>query len=172
VKRYLVFALAIFFATITTSYAGLQRDCSPQSLSADRILVLKGDRKLILLRNGKPIKEYNIALGRHPIGRKVRRGDGRTPEGIYRIDRRNIRSRYHMALHISYPNRDDIAQARARGVPPGRMIMIHGLGDTLGFLGKYHTEVDWTAGCIAVTNQEIEEIWKAVPNGVPVEIRK
>jgi hypothetical protein len=172
VKRHFTFAITIFFATIAMAYAGPQKDCLSQPISADRILVLKGERKLILLRNGRPIKEYHIALGRNPTGRKVRRGDGRTPEGIYRIDSRNIRSQFHMALHISYPNKDDIARARARGVSPGRMIMIHGLGDLLGFLGEYHTAVDWTGGCIAVTNEEIEEIWKAVPDGIRVEIRE
>lgn len=173
VKVHLALAVTIFFTAVAATYANLQPDCSPlpSSLSADRILVLKGERKLILLRNGNPIKEYHIALGNHPTGRKVRQGDGRTPEGIYRIDRRNTRSRFYMALHISYPNKNDIARAQALGVSPGGMIMIHGLGNRLSFLGPYHTVVNWTRGCIAVTNEEIEEIWKSVPDGVPVEIR-
>jgi murein L,D-transpeptidase YafK len=164
-------AVTIFFTAVAITYANLQPDCSPQPLSADKILVLKEERKLILLRNGEPMKEYHIALGNRPTGRKVRQGDGRTPEGIYRIDCRNTRSRFYMALHISYPNKNDIARARALGVSPGGMIMIHGLGNRLGFLGSYHTAVDWTRGCIAVTNEEIEEIWKAVSDGILVEIR-
>jgi murein L,D-transpeptidase YafK len=169
---HLLLAAAIFFATVAVTYADLQPDCSTQPVSADKILVLKGERKLILLKNDEPVKEYQIALGRNPTGRKVRQGDSRTPEGIYRIDSRKTRSKFHMALHISYPNKNDLARAKALGVSPGGMIMIHGLGDVLGFLGSYHTAADWTRGCIAVTNEEIEEIWRAVPDGILVEIRE
>lgn len=97
-------------------------------------------------------------------------GDGRTPEGVYSIDRRKVKSTFHRALHVSYPNDDDLAQAKARSVSPGGDIMIHGLPNGLGFLGKLHLKGDWTAGCIAVTNPQIEEIWRAVPDGTKVEI--
>jgi len=171
VKIKVVLVLMIFFAAVAVGHAwlGIDRDARP--LSADKILVLKGERKLILLKNGEQIREYNIALGISPIGRKERQGDGRTPEGIYRIDCRNPKSKFYMALHISYPKKEDVERARAMGVSPGGEIMIHGLGDRFAYLGPSHRVVDWTKGCIAVTNEEIEEIWRAVPDGVIVEIR-
>jgi murein L,D-transpeptidase YafK len=116
------------------------------------------------------LKTYVVALGRHPDGKKAEEGDGKTPEGTYTIDRRKIKSNFHRALHISYPNGSDAAQAKLRGVSPGGDIMIHGLPNLLSFVGQYHTIRDWTQGCVAVTNQEIEEIWRAAPDGTPVEI--
>jgi murein L,D-transpeptidase YafK len=138
---------------------------------ADRILILKSERKLQLMHAGKVFKTYKVALGPRPIGHKEREGDGRTPEGTYVIDYRNARSQFHRALHVSYPNAIDRAAARKRGVNPGGMIMIHGLGQEFGWVGSAHTAKDWTLGCIAVTNEEIEEIWSLVADGTPVEIR-
>jgi len=108
-----------------------------------------------LFASGKVLRTYPIALGGNPIGVKTREGDRKTPEGIYLIDGRNARSAYHLALHISYPSPADVERARRTGVNPGGDIMIHG----------------WTRGCIAVTNPEIEEIWAAVPDGTPIELR-
>jgi murein L,D-transpeptidase YafK len=108
---------------------------------------------------------------RRRAGYKQREGDGRTPEGRYAIDFKNPRSRFHLALRISYPDASDRDSARRRGVPPGGDIMIHGLPNGLGWLGKYHLWRDWTDGCIAVTNGQIEEIWASVDVGTPVEIR-
>lgn len=142
-----------------------------QPLRADRILVEKSHRRLTLLWKGTPVKSYDVALGGAPAGRKQCQGDNRTPEGLYRIDARNAASRYHRALHVSYPNAQDLANARHLRCSPGGDIMIHGLPNGYGWLGASHRLHDWTLGCIAVTDAEIEEIWDAVPNGTAVEIR-
>lgn len=139
--------------------------------SADRILIEKKERRLTLFSKGKVLKTYRIALGGNPDGPKERQGDNKTPEGIYRIDSRNRDSRYHLSLHISYPNEKDKKRAQELGVSPGGDIMIHGIKNGLAWVGDLHREVDWTQGCIAVTNQEIEEIERLVPNGTIVEIR-
>lgn len=138
---------------------------------ADKILVEKGERRMTLFAKGKVLKTYNIALGGDPVGPKERQGDNKTPEGMYRIDSRNRDSQYHLSLHISYPNEKDKKRARQLGVSPGGDIMIHGLKNGFSWAGEFHTGVDWTKGCIAVTDEEIEEIDKLVPNGTPVEIR-
>lgn len=142
----------------------------PTGARADRVLVDKSQHRLVLLRNNKPLKIYRIALGRTPTGHKVCEGDGRTPEGSYRIDFRKRDSAFHRALHISYPDANDIQVARRRGVDPGGAIMIHGARNGLGWLGSLHRLVDWTAGCIGLTNWEIEELWRAVPDGTPIMI--
>lgn len=138
---------------------------------ADSVLILKKDHVLQLLAGGKVIKTYNVALGQGGLAAKEREGDGRTPEGHYVIDSRNPDSHYHMALHVSYPNADDRKRAAKLGVAPGGAIMIHGLPKGQGWIGAAHRLHDWTLGCIAVTDSEIEEIWKLVPTGTPVEIR-
>jgi murein L,D-transpeptidase YafK len=140
------------------------------NLVADKVLVEKAARKLTLIQNGNPVRTYRIALGKNPEGPKVQEGDGRTPEGLYVIDWRNPRSAFHLSLHISYPNAADRTQAQALGVQPGGDIMIHGVKDELSPLGSAHRPSDWTEGCIAVTNDEIEEIWNLVPDGTVVEI--
>lgn len=138
---------------------------------ANRILIEKKARRLTLFARGKELKSYPIALGGNPNGPKERQGDNKTPEGIYRIESRNRNSSYHLALRISYPNERDKKRAKERGVSPGGDIMIHGIKNGFSWVGGLHTEADWTQGCIAVTNQEIEEIEKLVPNGTTVEIR-
>ena len=140
-------------------------------MSADRVVVAKAARKLLVYRGDRLLATYRIALGRNPIGHKEREGDGRTPEGSYVIDFRKRDSDFHRALHISYPNNEDRRRAGQRKVPPGGAIMIHGLPNGMGRIGKAHTLRDWTDGCIAVTNEEIEEIWRLVPNGTPITIR-
>lgn len=149
------------------------RDQSPLSpaLLADRIVVYKAERELLLVAEGKTLKRYRIALGGHPQGHKTQEGDRRTPEGVYRIAGRNPRSAYHLSLRINYPNEDDRIQAATRGVSPGGDIMIHGLPNGFGWIGRLHRWADWTAGCIAVTDSEIEEIWRSVPDETPVEIK-
>lgn len=144
---------------------------APPPEKADRILVHKSRRELILLRQGRTLKTYKIALGQNPVGAKEREGDKRTPEGLYTIDGRYRQSPYHWALHISYPNADDLRRARQLRVSPGSAILIHGLPNGQGSLGAAHRQTDWTWGCIAVTNEEIEEIWDLVPDGTPIEIR-
>ena len=150
----------------------LQNEVSSlQKGPADKILIEKKERRLTLISKGKVLKTYKIALGGNPIGSKERQGDNKTPEGSYVIDSRNRDSRYHLSLHISYPNERDRKRAKQRGVSPGGDIMIHGIKNGLSWVGDRHTEIDWTKGCIAVTDEEIEEIDKLVPNGTLVEIR-
>jgi len=136
----------------------------------DRIIVHKHARTLDLMHAGQVIRTYKIALGSEPVGPKARQGDHRTPEGTYVIDNRNANSKFHRSLHISYPNAADRERAHKLGVSPGGDIFIHGLPNGYGFVGAAHRARDWTDGCIAVTDQEIEEIWRAVDNGTPVEI--
>ena len=138
---------------------------------ADKILIEKKERRLTLISKGKVLKTYKIALGGNPNGPKERQGDNKTPEGTYVIDSRNRDSRYHRSLHISYPNEKDKKQAKELGVSAGGDIMIHGIKNGFSWVGDLHTEVDWTKGCIAVTDEEIEEIVKLAPNGTIVEIR-
>ncbi len=144
----------------------------PTRARADKVLVIKSERRLVLLRSGKPLRSYRVALGADPVGHKNRQGDARTPEGNYRIDWRNPKSKFHLSLHISYPNKADKARARKQGVSPGGDIMIHGMANGYGYIGRLHRFLDWTNGCIAVTDREIKEIWRAVPNGTPIEIRR
>jgi len=138
---------------------------------ADKILIEKNERRLTLSSRGKVHKNYKIALGGNPNGPKERQGDNKTPEGTYIIDSRNRDSRYHLSLHISYPNVKDKKRAKELGVSPGGDIMIHGIKNGFSWAGDLHTEVDWTKGCIAVTDEEIEEIDRLAPNGTIVEIR-
>jgi tetratricopeptide (TPR) repeat protein len=142
-----------------------------QKGSVDRILIEKSTRRLMLISQGEVLKSYNIALGGNPIGPKERQGDNKTPEGTYVIDGRNKDSRFHLSLHISYPNERDKKRARELGVSPGGDIMIHGIKNGFSWVGDAHTAVDWTKGCIAVTDEEIEESDRLVPNGTIVEIR-
>jgi murein L,D-transpeptidase YafK len=135
------------------------------------VLVEKAVRRLTLLRNGKALKTYSVALGRVPVGAKEYEGDQRTPEGIYRIDFHKPDSDYHLALHISYPEPHDVERAAAQGLSAGSDIMIHGLPNGRGWIGRFHRQSDWTAGCIAAADFEIEEIYRTVPDGTPVELR-
>ena len=138
---------------------------------ADYVVIEKAAHRLSLYRSGHLMKTYKIALGPNATGPKEREGDGRTPEGRYIIDSRNPKSAFHRALHISYPNDEDRRHARRLGVSPGGAIMIHGLPNGMGAIGIAHLLRDWTQGCIAVTNEEIEEIWRLVPNGTRVDIK-
>ena len=146
-------------------------DSAVQRGSVDRIRIEKSARRMMLISQGEVLKSYNIALGGNPIGPKERKGDNKTPEGIYVIDGRNKDSRFHLSLRISYPNERDKNRAKELGVSPGGDIMIHGIKNGFTWVGDAHTGVDWTKGCIAVTDQEIEEISKLAPNGTIVEIR-
>lgn len=137
---------------------------------ADKIVVFKSQRKLELLRKGEVIRSYHVALGRNPIGPKVERGDGKTPEGTYFIDRRNPESDYHLSLHISYPETADLKRAAALNVDPGANILIHGEPNILNHEGKANLLKDWTAGCIALHNADMDEVWRLVDDGVTVEI--
>jgi murein L,D-transpeptidase YafK len=148
--------------------SGAPKKLPPQ---ADRIVIVKSQRTMTLLRNGVALKTYKVALGHEPQGAKTKQGDNRTPEGLYAIDLRNPHSQFHLALRISYPNATDREHARRLGVDPGGAIMIHGLPASYAWMGALHRQTDWTLGCVAVTNPEIEEIWSMVPLGTAVEIK-
>ncbi len=142
-----------------------------QKGTIDRILIEKSARRMTLISQGEALKSYKIALGGNPVGPKERQGDNKTPEGIYTIDGRNKESRFHLSLRVSYPNERDRNRAKELGVSPGGDIMIHSIKNGLSWVGDAHSGIDWTKGCIAVTDGEIEEIDKLVPNGTVVEIR-
>lgn len=137
---------------------------------ADLILVRKGERRLYLMRRGEVLRSYRVALGLNPVGHKERSGDFRTPEGRYRIERRNPRSDFFLSLQVSYPNSRDAAYARRNGWAPGGSIMIHGLPNEPRKNADYYATQDWTDGCIAVSNAEMLEIWMFVSNNTPIEI--
>jgi tetratricopeptide (TPR) repeat protein len=142
-----------------------------QKASVDKIVIEKKARRLTLISKGEVLKTYKIALGGNPIGPKERQGDNKTPEGTYVINSRNRDSHYHRSLHISYPNERDKKRARELGVSPGGNIMIHGIKNGFSWVGDAQAEADWTKGCIAVTDEEIEEIDRLAANGTIVEIR-
>lgn len=149
------------------SYGGHE----PASFKAGMIIVRKQERRLYLIsQDGAPLKSYRVALGFEPYGPKRAEGDGRTPEGIYTIDGRNPESRFHRSLRISYPNALDQARADAAGYSPGGEIVIHGIGNVPQSAARQHPNLDWTEGCIAVTNAEIDELWQAVEDGTPIAI--
>lgn len=136
----------------------------------DRLVVNKSKRQLLAYSNGQLLKTYKISLGRQPIGDKEFEGDKKTPEGVYFINDKNPTSGYHKNLGISYPNKDDIKNAKLLGKPTGGDIKIHGLRNKTGFIGKFHRWFDWTLGCIAVTDNEIDELYNAVEIGTQIEI--
>jgi murein L,D-transpeptidase YafK len=138
---------------------------------ADRIVVEKSARRMTLLRGDDVLARYDIALGGDPVGHKQKEGDGRTPEGRYAVDFKHPRSRFHLALRISYPDANDRDNAHRIGASPGGDIMIHGLPNGLGWIGGLHRIRDWTDGCVAVTNDDIENIWAMASIGTPVEIK-
>jgi len=144
----------------------------PKNARITKILVLKNQRKLILFENDQEIKTYKISLGFQPIGHKQFEGDGKTPEGLYTINDKNSKSAYHLNLGISYPNEKDKAYANSKNKNPGGDIKIHGLKNNMINIGKLHRFKDWTLGCIALTNSEIEELFNHVEKGTPIEIRK
>jgi murein L,D-transpeptidase YafK len=141
------------------------------ALHVDRVVVLKNERTLELLSRGKVVKTYKVALGGDPVGPKTRQGDHKTPEGVYILDFRNAHSQFYKSIHISYPSAHDRAFARQKGVSPGGDVFVHGLPNGFGVVGAAHRLKDWTDGCIAVTNREMDEIWRAVPDGTRIEIR-
>jgi murein L,D-transpeptidase YafK len=167
-----------FAATKTVARAdGLTESTQPVVIrstetmpTADRIVVRKAQRKLYLMRGDTVLRSYNVKLGLNPVGHKERAGDFRTPEGRYRLTRRNPRSDFFLSIQVSYPNDDDVKHARRNGWDAGGSIMIHGLPNTLKRPPDYYERRDWTDGCIAVTNSEMVEIWLLVPDNAPIEI--
>ncbi|HKT20073.1 MAG TPA: L,D-transpeptidase family protein [Stellaceae bacterium] len=168
-RRQLCRDLALAAAGLSAgSFAAKARAGEP---IADRILVLKSQRVLLLMRGERRLAQFPIALGAHPIGPKQRQGDQRTPEGLYHVDGFNPRSRYHRALHISYPNEWDVQRALAAGFQPGGDIEIHGLPPDFAHYDPVTFHKDWTNGCISVSDPAMDAIWPRVALGTPVEIR-
>jgi murein L,D-transpeptidase YafK len=139
--------------------------------TADELLVVKSERRLYLLRNGERFRSYRIALGLSPSGHKEREGDYRTPEGRYRIYRRNPESEFFLSLGISYPDEDDLRRAKQNGWKPGGAIMIHGLPNVPKRSMNYYRTADWTNGCIALSNEDMLEVWLLTRTNTPIEIR-
>jgi murein L,D-transpeptidase YafK len=160
--------MSIILALIAVVGAPIHADELP---AADRVVVYKAARRLELLRGDEVLRSYKVALGLQPQGHKERAGDFRTPEGSYRLVRRNARSGYFLSIQISYPDPDDVKHAKARGWEPGGAIMIHGMPNTLKREPTYYETRDWTDGCIAVSNSDMVEIWMLTQNNIPIEIR-
>ena len=138
---------------------------------ADLVLVEKHAKKMYLIKNGKPFREYKVAFGANPKGHKQQEGDERTPEGKYILDYKKSDSAFYKAIHISYPNEQDKKRAKEKGVNPGGLIMIHGQKNGYGWLGFITQSFNWTDGCIAVKNIEMDEIWISVNVGTPIIIK-
>jgi murein L,D-transpeptidase YafK len=143
----------------------------PTDSKADLLVVEKSQHRLLAYSHGVLLRSYSVALGRDPIGQKLRQGDRRTPEGQYFIDAHNPSSLFHRALHVSFPSAADVARARSAGSDPGGDIMIHGIHNGLGWIGRAHRLMDWTVGCVAVTDPEIEELYRIVPDGTRIDLR-
>jgi len=174
IMRYVVrvlFCLVVAGAAAAFIHAQKPSDKIPEATTIDRIVVEKAARKLSVFRGGRMLKTYAIALGANPTGHKQEEGDMKTPEGLYTIDYRNPNSDFHLSLHVSYPSAEDTSRAAERGASAGCDIMIHGLPNGQGSNADAYRGQDWTAGCIAVTDQEIEELWRITPDGTPIEIR-
>lgn len=137
---------------------------------ADRIVVLKSERQLIAMQGDRVLRVFRVALGRYPKGHKRRQGDAKTPEGSYTLDYKLEDSQFYRAIHVSYPNRRDRLRARLRGVDPGGKIMIHGIPNKMSKDDVGHPYIDWTQGCIAVTNKEMAQLWDMIDPGTPIEI--
>lgn len=157
--------LFLFYMSSSLSVSPL-----PSGVTVDKLVVKKGERKLEAYSKGKVLKTYTISLGKQPVGDKQYEGDNKTPEGRYTIHDKNPHSGYYKNLGVSYPNAADKEEARRLNKPVGGDIKIHGLPNKLPFIGKWHRFRDWTAGCIALTNDEMEELYLAVPVGTVIEI--
>jgi len=138
--------------------------------TVDRVVVHKSERRLVLMHGGNVVRAYHVQLGLAPVGQKERSGDFRTPEGTYRLERRNPRSDYFLSIQVSYPNAGDLRRAHKRHWETGGSIMIHGLPNQPRHDNDYYESHDWTDGCIAVSNADMTEIWMLTPDGVPIEI--
>jgi murein L,D-transpeptidase YafK len=160
--------LVVFFLASCQSIP-TQPPTTPEKV--DRVVVHKSKRELMLIKAGKPLKTFRVALGRSPVGQKVMAGDDKTPEGTYTLDWRNPNSRFYRSLHISYPQKQDVTRAYTNGAKnPGGAIMVHGLPNGNSRFLAHDMGLDWTKGCIAVNNEEIDEIWQLVADGTPIDI--
>jgi murein L,D-transpeptidase YafK len=173
-KQWILVGSAVVLAAVVAVsgvYFALPVQAPPINPSVDYIVVEKHLHMMQLLDHGTVIRTYRVALGRGGKEAKSIAGDDKVPEGTYRIVGRNPRSAFHLSLRIGYPTEQQKRIAQGLGVDPGGDVMIHGIRNGLGWLGGLHTEVDWTRGCIAVTDSEIEEIWELVPDGTPIKIK-
>jgi len=170
-RRTLAVALAAALAMALVNCGG---DSTTTADYADRVVVKKSERKMQLLNRGKVLREYRIALGDNPRGHKMREGDESTPVGDYLLDWRNPRSNYYKSIHVSYPNERDRALAKLLGVDPGGMIMVHGMPNHIRSetVRAEYRRRDWTNGCIAVQDHEMDEIWRLVRDGTPIRIQE
>lgn len=158
-KLYLIIALAFF-----------NYHSQAQQL-ADKVIVEKANRILKLVKDDKVIASYHIALGGSPIGHKEQEGDEKTPEGLYSLDFKKPDSAYYKAIHISYPNAEDSKNAKKKGVTPGGAIMIHGQKNGYGAFAAMTQQYDWTLGCIALSNEDMDAVWKSIKIPTPIEIK-
>jgi len=155
--------IALLFILQTTNVMGAQK--------ADAVLVIKSEKRLYLMRAGEPFASFRVSFGFNPKGHKQEQGDGRTPEGRYILDYKNPGSAYYKSIHISYPNAKDRKEARKRGVDPGGDIMIHGQKNGYGWLSLLAQRFNWTNGCIALSDKDMDTVWNAVKPGTPIEIK-
>ncbi len=162
---------AIAAAALLCASPTVVRATSDELRAADQVLVVKSERRLYLIRDGQPYRSYKVALGLNPIGHKEREGDFRTPEGRYVLDARNSSSDFFLSIHLSYPSVDDQLNARSHRWKPGGSIMIHGMPNVPRRPADYYRSVDWTDGCIALSNDDMLEVWLLTRANTPIEIR-
>ena len=170
INKIIWLTIFILFLGLTIYYF-YPEDKLPADTQIDKIVVYKSKRQLLAYSDGKLLKIYKISLGSKAIEKKEFEGDKKTPEGLYFINDKNPNSGYHKNLGISYPNNDDLENARRLGKPTGGDVKIHGLRNKTGFISKFHRWFDWTLGCIAVTDEEIDELYNAVKIGTQIEIK-
>jgi murein L,D-transpeptidase YafK len=168
--KLLVVTIVVLAIAFVTFYYFVPEPRMPNGTKIDRLVVTKSKRILEAYSDGKVIKRYEISLGGNPVGDKQFEGDKRTPEGNYIINDKNANSGYHKNLGISYPDANDVREAKKRNVSPGGQIKIHGLPNGYGFIGKFQRLTDWTAGCIALTDEEVDELYSNVKIGTPITI--
>lgn len=172
-------AILVLIVSLGTAHADALPQAQPAMLLppstgalplVDRVVVHKGERRLLLMHGGNVVRTYRVALGLNPVGQKERSGDFRTPEGTYRLEKRNPRSDFFLSIKVSYPNEADLKRAHARHWDTGGSIMIHGLPNLLKHETEYYESHDWTDGCIAVSNADMTEIWMLTPDDTPIDI--
>ena len=169
-KKNIRLIILLIFSGLLTYYL-FPENKLPNDIQIDNIVVYKSKREMFVYSNEKWLKTYKISLGRQPVGHKEFEGDKKTPEGIYSVNDKNPNSGYHKNLGVSYPDKDDMENAKQFGKPAGGDIKIHGIRNGIGFVGKFHRWFDWTSGCIALTNNEIDELYNAVKIGTRIEIK-
>lgn len=165
----LVICVTWLFSAVCS--AGSPSATSPNPAFADSVLVVKSERRLYLLADGEVFADYPATFGANPVGHKQREGDERTPEGHYMLDWKNAHSAFYKSIHVDYPNKQDKATAAARGEDPGGLIMIHGQRNGYGWLSPLARFFNWTDGCIALSDRDMDEVWLKVRENTPIEIR-